>query len=842
MSQHDAEETLHTGTPADFAFAVRTCLAPLKLQHVFDAAIGYVLHGTGSQVLAALDALRYTQGGKMVWARGIAWTDDDIAAVASLQPGWSPQAANTALLVVYRDAPPDVLARFGRLLGAISVPDGRSSTLWLATLTDDVMKATTSRSEASREVRTRWTPDLVSEIARAGRAPGQTPVHATLETLLHFDSGRDEGNRHEILATDTGDAFLARHTDVFTEVLIAASRSHNRFGYRRFALLRCGRNAERHAGLLAAMAVDEDHGVRNEALGGLAWLEEAKQVELLRPHLRTAAPDRLAGVLERLTDIDGGLAAIEDALTATEGEPLEEKRAQLLRRAAERASLTREPVALLPVPPTAAPTDPDLLAELATRPAAARLEGYHFWPGVVQWLPRIPDVRALRDALRKAGMTDADRRTASLLTTQETHIYGPKIGAVLTTEDAGRWWPLFAERPDLVVEYLDGIVCERDAYDVTVDTTGIMLKILECFPAVPPPLVPRLISIGLGTSWHRLAARRVLGDHPGAQAAAQTALNGAEATARASAAEWLIDRGEPGILPPEPGWQFGDGVLSPATQNLPDATLRRLDRFRQQALGRGVPAQDVNRWLGLARPTLQTAPHGTGLVVGRLGGPLMLPPGAPTPSSYDGFKDEHFHDDHQLIATIDLSAIPEGATDLPLPPDGMLLLFANPDLDATELEGGAVYVPAGVPVEERASTPDYEIFQFDTPEELDAKLRDIGDLWLTPGVSLPSIPPDDDMLDRHPHANTLREIWSAQADGDGEWQMGGHAANYDDFGDPVTDSADPELGEPFSDPADWVLLAQWAGVPMAIVYWTITRQDLAARRFDRVAVHMFANP
>ncbi|MFE0818658.1 hypothetical protein ACFW40_15315 [Streptomyces sp. NPDC058807] len=45
-----------------------------------------------------------------------------------------------------------------------------------------------------------------------------------------------------------------------------------------------------------------------------------------------------------------------------------------------------------------------------------------------------------------------------------------------------------------------------------------------------------------------------------------------------------------------------------------------------------------------------------------------------------------------------------------------------------------------------------------------------------------------------------------------------------------------------TDPDDWVLLAQWVGFPMSILYWTITRQDLAARRFDRVAVQVHANP
>ncbi len=55
-------------------------------------------------------------------------------------------------------------------------------------------------------------------------------------------------------------------------------------------------------------------------------------------------------------------------------------------------------------------------------------------------------------------------------------------------------------------------------------------------------------------------------------------------------------------------------------------------------------------------------------MVGRLGGPLMLPADAPDPWC-------------KLAATVDLAALPAGATDLDLPVDGHLLLFADPDPD-----------------------------------------------------------------------------------------------------------------------------------------------------------------
>lgn len=452
----------------------------------------------------------------------------------------------------------------------------------------------------------------------------------------------------------------------------------------------------------------------------------------------------------------------------------------------------------------------------------------------------MPDVRALRDAFRAAGMSDADRRTASLLVTR-TDSHRRKIGAFLTPEDAERWWPLFAERLDLADEYLDGGDGRRHPDESAVDTRTMILTILERFPAAPEALVPRLTSLALGANRHRLAARRVLGDHPDARAAAVAALSDADAGTRSSAAEWLAGLDEPGVVAPEPGWEFGAGVLHPSVRALPASVLWWLDRFREQALDKGVPAADVDRWLGLARPKLRTARDGGGPVVGRLGTPLMLPPDAPTPGTvWDGDPDNR--DDHQLIATLDLAAIPPEATDIPLPPDGHLLLFANVELDEFVIPGGAAYVPAGTPVEERESSPSYEPYEYDSPEDLDEELRRTGDLRLVPGVGLPSCPVEDETLAQHPHAETLQEVWSEQTDEGGEWQIGGYAADFDGYGDPARASAFPEEGEQWSSPEDWVLLAQWVGVPMGILYWTITREDLKARRFDRVVVQMYSNP
>lgn len=827
------------GDTPGLAAAVREALAPLKVAQVFDPAVDHVLRGTEPSVL---ELLRERPPGTKMVAEPDGYQPAELTdAVVALHPGWTRREAEAARLTVYLGAPVDVLARFGQVLHAAS---GRGSEhaepSWLLALAHDVGRATTATDAAdAADVRLRWNPDLVEEIARAGDAPGPSAVHATLSALLYVDHHHWARSRHHMLESSAGVAYLARHTDVLAEVA-AGSQFH----VRSYVADRCAHSPEAHAGLVAGLTVDADAGVRAQALATLSRLDGPRQIDVLRPHLRTAPPDRLPDAVARLGDLDpdGGVAAIEKALTGGDDtRPLDPDRERLLRRVVFRARVLRSAQAAVPIPPVAAPQDAALAEELRAlrelRPGTGK-DSDRAWQVAESKLALLPDVRALRDARRAAGAGDADRWTAELLITRVDG-WGRKIGATLTPEDAERWWPLFAERLDLADEYLDGGDGKRHPDQYAVDTRTMILTILERFPAAPEALVPRLTSFALGADRLRLPARRVLGDHPGTRAAARAALSDGDTSTRSSAAEWLAELGEPGAVAPEPGWEFGEGVLPASVRNLPASTLWWLDRFREQARERGVPADDVDRWLGLARPALRTAPDGGGPVVGRLGSPLLLPPDVPTPATV---VEPDYRNEYQLIVTLDLAAIPPGATDLPLPPDGHVLLFANVELEDEELAGGAVYVPAGTPVEEREASVDYEAYGYDSPEDLDESLRRSPDLRLVPGVSLPSCPLDAETRAAHPHAETMQAVWSEQSDEGGEWQLGGHAYDFDGMGDPARESADQEHGDHDSRPEDWVVLAQWVGVPMGILYWTITRQDLEERRFDRVRVWMYANP
>ncbi|MDU0291098.1 hypothetical protein, partial [Saccharothrix longispora] len=115
-------------------------------------------------------------------------------------------------------------------------------------------------------------------------------------------------------------------------------------------------------------------------------------------------------------------------------------------------------------------------------------------------------------------------------------------------------------------------------------------------------------------------------------------------------------------------------------------------------------------------------------------------------------------------------------------------------------------------------------------------------------------------LPGHPRSEDLVEAWN-RTHGDiapwGSLQLGGYSAEEAVFTDPVADAVSDAVqsvregrwtGPVSADPADWVLLADWdAGMDVtgwegAVVHWVVQRDDLVARRFDRVFTTFFWNP
>ncbi|MFD8911332.1 DUF1963 domain-containing protein [Streptomyces sp. NPDC059575] len=277
----------------------------------------------------------------------------------------------------------------------------------------------------------------------------------------------------------------------------------------------------------------------------------------------------------------------------------------------------------------------------------------------------------------------------------------------------------------------------------------------------------------------------------------------------------------------------------------------RLSPFRGKAIARGIPGEDVERWLGLARPCATLGQGGDGDVVGRFGGPLSLPGGVAEPV-------------HPFVGSIDLAALPDGVTDLPLPPDGQLLLFAVPEDDGDCANmGSVVYVPAGTAVEER-DRYGWALADVEEYQELFGRFPQ-GPMRVTADVSLPyhcavDLPeaPWSEPLPGHPRAEELVEVWD-DVEGEivhrGPLQLGGYASEEAVYTDPLAgavscvrqEAAAGRWDGPVSgDVSDWVLLADWSpgieGREGATVHWAIQRADLVARRFERVFTTVYWNP
>ncbi|WP_051792682.1 DUF1963 domain-containing protein [Amycolatopsis jejuensis] len=282
---------------------------------------------------------------------------------------------------------------------------------------------------------------------------------------------------------------------------------------------------------------------------------------------------------------------------------------------------------------------------------------------------------------------------------------------------------------------------------------------------------------------------------------------------------------------------------------IPTELKERLSPFRDEALRRDLPANDVDRWLSEAR-ACATLTHGEGPVVARFGGPLLLPPDA---------EDPWF----PLVATLDLATFPEGSTGLPLPRDGHLLLFAFPAFDdpGTPASDGAVrYLPAGTELRERAQNP-----YFYGPDSSYRELSEAypqGDLHLAADVSLPYAgfveipdPPYERPLPGHPRSEELAGVWldtCGEITADGPLQIGGYATD-ESGGDPVRGAAEfaaeaEKAGNRAKSAVSsgWVLLASWSpdisGWEGMQIHWSIPEADLSAGRFERAYTTFYWNP
>jgi hypothetical protein len=269
-----------------------------------------------------------------------------------------------------------------------------------------------------------------------------------------------------------------------------------------------------------------------------------------------------------------------------------------------------------------------------------------------------------------------------------------------------------------------------------------------------------------------------------------------------------------------------------------------VENFRSAAVTAGIPAAEVENWLGSVHLYVHLSLAGKqgfaapGSVAGRKGGLPLLPDDVSWPSDSSG-RPLPFH------ALVDCAVLPRAQEcDMQAPADGYLLFFVNFDgtmaveasleeeQDATQL----IYVPAGVPVQERpvpvvdgepALTPFPAVdltaaIGFDEPDFLEEE-----------GTLPTGIPHWDDLKD------LALKAFSYGGFGDRDVEIGAK---------PITPQEDPLdiiAEHPFAGGAEiedvrkqWVALAQFGSEEpvetFTIARFFIRRDDLAAADFTQV--------
>ncbi|MFD5827203.1 DUF1963 domain-containing protein [Lentzea sp. NPDC060358] len=286
--------------------------------------------------------------------------------------------------------------------------------------------------------------------------------------------------------------------------------------------------------------------------------------------------------------------------------------------------------------------------------------------------------------------------------------------------------------------------------------------------------------------------------------------------------------------------------------------MNRYEQFRQAAIDRGIPEDEVGEFTEYLRFAVWTDTAGEGdEVVGQLGGLPRLPVGTAWP------------DPLPFIGSVDCAALPR-AEGLPLPDDGTLLFFLHheEDMEAMEDEGTSdysrvIHVPAGVETEVAPSPRDpdsrthfCEHLPFLVPE------RPIT-AWVQP--ELPDWFEDRDprfrpaavnqLLDGMKHVEQLRELleelWPSREHGS-PLRFGGHCSELGSSDGPFTQMSYGAVEGTGADLSreersrlrheeesrlnrEWVTFAQFR-TQSEFYYgcFLLKLDDLVARRFDEM--------
>ncbi|SDG04671.1 Uncharacterized protein YwqG [Lentzea fradiae] len=289
--------------------------------------------------------------------------------------------------------------------------------------------------------------------------------------------------------------------------------------------------------------------------------------------------------------------------------------------------------------------------------------------------------------------------------------------------------------------------------------------------------------------------------------------------------------------------------------------MDRYEQFRNAAIDKGIPEEEVGRFAGHLRFAIRAVAKKDGdQVVGRMGGLPRLPVGVEWPGN--GYP-------LPFIGSVDCAALPR-AEKLGLPEDGTLMFFLHheEDMDACSPDSGyarVLYVPAGTETEVAAAPdghdtmthfcdnipfiqPEFEITAYvgpDLPEWIED--RDVD--WEPESVK------QEFALLKHVDelCAVVEELWPSRGYYS-TFRFGGYCSNVGSSDDPWTQMAYDNLRDALAATPDmpreeqtrvtdeeearlireWVTLAQFP--TQSDVYYgcfLMSAEDLAAKRFDR---------
>ncbi len=267
-----------------------------------------------------------------------------------------------------------------------------------------------------------------------------------------------------------------------------------------------------------------------------------------------------------------------------------------------------------------------------------------------------------------------------------------------------------------------------------------------------------------------------------------------------------------------------------------------------------LPSAVAERWIGLLRPAIRLRPtQSPERPVAQLGGSPALPDGLAWPRSDAGQP-------LGFVAGIDLGRLPVGGLDIPLPTNGMLLLFyrdpledlpdvvlgvAGPLPDLQPPAAGLLYVPDGVATTERTAPAGAATYR---AVPLAGELIVTGPDWEHPALAeaVAGLSDADRGFMADPFNSDPFRIEIGERIAQPRHRIGGYA-------DPVQGSVEVDVAQQrlgghvsYSDPALHDQARQWTSLVQidsdddaemmwgdcGSLYWVMRPDDIATRRFD----------